>query len=243
MYLAADPAHIVAVDLNPNHVALSQLKLTALERLPSYEQFFRFFGRADDKANRALFDQVLSRHLDGVTRAYWDETRAFRGRRIDMFTDDLYRHGLLGRFIGVLHGGEIARQAARRHRDGEEQRGAARRIRSLHRAAVRSRSIRLLSKSPISLYALGIPPAQYDELVAEGDPISVLRARVEKLACDFPVGENYFAWQAFTRGYDVEKRQAVPRPICSATIYDIIRTRTDRVEITAGLDDRLPGNP
>jgi S-adenosylmethionine-diacylglycerol 3-amino-3-carboxypropyl transferase len=239
-YLAADPAHIVAVDLNPNHVALSQLKLTALERLPAYEQFFRFFGRADDKANRALFDQVLSRHLDGETRAYWDTNRAFRGRRIDMFTDDLYRHGLLGRFIGVLHA--VAKLHGKRldgivtAKNKEEQRAEFERSIA---PLFDSPSIRLLSKSPISLYALGIPPAQYDELVAEGDPISVLRARVEKLACDFPVGENYFAWQAFTRGYDVENRQAVPAYL-QRDVYDVIRTRTDRVEILlASMTDYL----
>jgi len=92
------------------------------------------------------------------------------------------------------------------------------------------KSVKFLSRSPISLYALGIPPMQYDELVAAGSPISVLRGRVEKLACDFPVEENYFAWQAFTRGYDVEKRQAVPAYL-RRDVYDVIRTRTDRVEI------------
>src|SRR5258706_340544 len=74
-----------------------------------------------------------------------------------------------------------------------------------------SKSVRLLSKSPVSLYALGIPPAQYDELVSSGEAaIAVLRQRVERLACDFPIQENYFAWQAFGRGYDVEKRAALP---------------------------------
>jgi S-adenosylmethionine-diacylglycerol 3-amino-3-carboxypropyl transferase len=43
-YLAADPAEIIAVDLNTNHVALTRLKLAALADLPSYEDFFRFFG-------------------------------------------------------------------------------------------------------------------------------------------------------------------------------------------------------
>ena len=67
-----------------------------------------------------------------------------------------------------------------------------------------SAPVRLLSKSPISLYALGIPPAQYDALVVRnGDAISVLRERVERLACDFPIRDNYFAWQAFGRGYDL----------------------------------------
>src|ERR1700739_769792 len=46
-YLAADPAQIVAIDLNPNHVALARLKLSALTNLPSYDAFFRFFGEAD----------------------------------------------------------------------------------------------------------------------------------------------------------------------------------------------------
>src|SRR5271167_1330911 len=59
-YLAADPARIIAVDLNPNHVALTKLKLTALANLPSYEDFFRFFGTANDKANRDAFDALLS---------------------------------------------------------------------------------------------------------------------------------------------------------------------------------------
>ncbi len=29
----------------------------------------------------------------------------------------------------------------------------------------------------------------------------VLRSRLEKLACGFPLTDNYFAWQAFGRGY------------------------------------------
>ena len=38
----------------------------------------------------------------------------------------------------------------------------------------------------------------------------MLRERVERLACDFPIHDNYFAWQAFGRGYDLESREAVP---------------------------------
>jgi S-adenosylmethionine-diacylglycerol 3-amino-3-carboxypropyl transferase len=53
---------------------------------------------------------------------------------------------------------------------------------------------------------------------------------VEKLACDFPISENYFAWQAFARGYDVEKREAVPAYL-REDVYDAIRTRTNRVEV------------
>jgi len=107
------------------------------------------------------------------------------------------------------------------------------------------KSIQFLSRSPVSLYALGIPPAQYDELVAasHGNPAAILRQRVERLACDFPMSGNYFAWQAFARTYDVEHREAVPAYL-RKDVYDIIRTRTDRVEVHhASLTDFLKSQP
>ena len=243
-YLAAGPARIIAIDLNANHVALTRLKLSALANLPSHEDFFRFFGHANDKANGAAFDEFLSAALDPVTRRYWQKEIPLRGRRIDMFARNLYRHGLLGRFIGILH--VVARLHGKRLGAIVASRNAAEQREHFERSIAPlfdSKSIRLLSKSPISLYALGIPPAQYDELVAAGDPIAVLRRRVEKLACDFPIADNYFAWQAFARGYDTLNREAVPAYL-RREVYDVVRTRTDRVEIHhASLIDFLAGQP
>jgi S-adenosylmethionine-diacylglycerol 3-amino-3-carboxypropyl transferase len=232
-YLAANPAKIIAVDLNPNHVALTRLKIAALANLPSYESFFRFFGVAKDKANREAFDECLSARLDADTRDYWQKRVPLRGRRIDMFSRDLYRYSLLGRFIGILH--VVARLHGKRlekivsAKNPAEQRALFERVIA---PLFDYKSIRLLSKSPVSLYALGIPPAQYDELVSstDGDAIAVLKQRVEKLACDFPINENYFAWQAFTRGYDTENREAIPAYL-RREVYEAIRTRTDRVEV------------
>jgi S-adenosylmethionine-diacylglycerol 3-amino-3-carboxypropyl transferase len=233
-YLAAAPARIIAVDLNPNHVALTSLKIAALANLPTYESFFRFFGVAKDKANREAFDQYLSPRLDAETREYWEKQIPLRGRRINMFARDLYRYSLLGRFLSILH--IVARLHGKRleklvsAKNPAEQRAIFERVIA---PLFDYKSIRLLSKSPVSLYALGIPPNQYDELVAsseDGDAIAVLRQRVEKLACDFPIQDNYFAWQAFTRGYDTENREAVPAYL-RRDIYEVIRTRTDSVEV------------
>ncbi len=243
-YLAADPAKIIAVDLNPNHVALTKLKLAALKSLPGYEDFFRFFGEANSKANRDIFDDLLSDRLDAETRAYWQKHVPLRGRRVNMFARNLYKYGLLGRFITLLH---VAARLHGRRVEGlveattlEEQRAAFDRLIA---PLFDYKSVKLLSKSPITLYALGIPPAQYDELVAAGDPAAILRARVEKLACDFPIQENYFAWQAFAGGYDTEKREAVPAYLRRET-YDVIRARTDKVEVHhASLIDFLKSQP
>lgn len=245
-YLAADPARILAVDLNPNHIALTRLKLAALRKLPSYEDFFRFFGEANDDRNRKLFDDILSGHLDEDTRRHWGEHVPLRGRRIDMFAHDLYRHGLLGRFIGILH--TIAKLNGKRLEEIVEANTPAEQRAAFDRIVVpmlENKAIRMLSKSPVPFYALGIPPAQYDELVAgsEINPIDILRQRVEKLACDFPVRDNYFAWQAFARSYDTQKREAIP-PYLNRAVYDVIRMRTNRVEVQHGsLIDVLKAQP
>jgi S-adenosylmethionine-diacylglycerol 3-amino-3-carboxypropyl transferase len=232
-YLTAGPARIIAVDLNPNHVALTRLKLQSLQHL-DYEDFFRFFGIAKDKGNRRLFDNFLASKLDPETRHYWERRMPLRGRRINMFARNLYRYGLLGRFIGILHA--VARLQGKRLQDilaaktPEEQRILFDRTIA---PLFDNRLIRFLSRMPVSYYGLGIPPAQYDELVAaasDGNPVTTLRERVERLACDFPISENYFAWQAFGRGYDVEHRTALP-PYLRAENFDLIKSRVGTVEV------------
>ena len=231
-YLAADPGRIIAVDLNPNHVALTRLKLCALANLPTYEDFFRFFGEANDKANRTAYDTWLADKLDPETRRHWEKRNPLGSRRINMFARNLYRYGLLGRFIGILH--VVAKLHGKRldgmleARTPAEQRAAFERLIA---PLFNNKSIRLLSKSPVSLYALGIPPAQYDELAGKsGNVMATLRERVERLACDFPIHENYFAWQAFSRGYDTANREAIPAYL-RQDVYAAIKSRVNKVEV------------
>jgi S-adenosylmethionine-diacylglycerol 3-amino-3-carboxypropyl transferase len=233
-YLAAAPAEITALDLNPNHVALTRLKLAALEHLPDHESFFRFFGAAKASANVEAFDRYLAGRLDPETRAYWQRRiGARKRRRIEMFARGLYHHGLMGRFIGLLHA--VARLHGKKldtllhARNVHEQRSA---FEALIAPLFESKAIRLISKSPVSLYALGIPPAQYDALVSSGngDPIEVLRERVERLACDFPIRDNYFAWQAFGRSYDLDRREAVPAYLRPEN-YTTLKSRLERVGV------------
>ena len=75
----------------------------ALRHLPSWQSFYRFFGAADEEANIAAYWRFLTPHLDGETRAYWEGRGLFGRRRIAMFSRNVYRHGLLGHFIGFGH--------------------------------------------------------------------------------------------------------------------------------------------
>ncbi len=231
-YLTEAPERIHAVDLNPTHVALARLKLGALKTLPSYEAFFRFFGHADERGNRRAYFSHVEPHLDASTRAYWNH-RGVRGRRINLFTRNVYAYGVLGRFIGLLH--LVARLHGKNPRrmltarNMEEQRWL---FENTIGPVFDSKLVRALCKLPVSYYGLGIPPAQYEALAgsAGGDIAGLMRSRLERLACDFDISENYFAWQAFGRGYDKEDRRAVPRYL-QREHYDGLQARLDRVSV------------
>jgi S-adenosylmethionine-diacylglycerol 3-amino-3-carboxypropyl transferase len=232
-YLACSPAWIDAVDLNRSHVALNRLKLAAAKHLPAYSDFLRFFGTPGNRDNSAAYDRFLAPHLDATTRAHW-ERRGWRGRRrIAMFDRDFYRKGLLGFFIATGH--RVARLYGVDPREIMHARSLSdqRRFFEDRLAPVFDRKlVRWATGRKSSLFCLGIPPAQYDSLIGGGDGTmaDVLRARLEKLACDFPLNDNYFAWQAFARRYPGNGEAALP-PYLDPQHFAAIRGNTDRVAI------------
>ena len=200
-YLAAAPVRITGVDLNTAHIALNRLKHAAIRHL-DYGEFHSLFADAATARNVRLFDQKLARRLDLQSRRYWT-SRDWRGRRrISAFARGFYRSGLLGRFIATGHalarslGGNPAAIATAQSL--EDQRAIfEREIRPLLRRPV----VRSILDQRASLFGLGIPPAQYEAL-SEGRPMhEVIEERLERLACSFDLKDNYFAWQAFNKGY------------------------------------------
>lgn len=229
-YLTADPARITAVDLNTAHIALNRLKLAAARTLPDYEAFHRFFAKADCRENVAAYRAFVAPALDDATRRYW-EGRDFIGRRrIGGFARGIYKHGLLGRFIGAahllarLHGVNPRRMLDAKSR--EEQRA----IFEAELAPVFDRPfMRWLTSQPASLFGLGIPPAQYEALAGNDRMDTVLKARLEKLACDFDLKDNYFAVQAFGRGY-AGGEGPLP-PYLQAGNHEAVVERAGRVDV------------
>jgi S-adenosylmethionine-diacylglycerol 3-amino-3-carboxypropyl transferase len=232
-YLTADPEAITAVDLNRAHVALTRLKLAAVRHLPTHDAFYRFFGEADQKANLSAYRRFVRDRIDDETRAYWEGRDFFGRRRITLFSRDLYHHGLLGYFIGIAH------FVARRYgadpknmiwaRTLDEQRGY---FETALAPLFDKRLVRWATSKKMSLYGLGIPPAQYEALASAGggDMAAVLRQRLERLACTFAMSENYFAWQAFGRSYPSGQAGPLP-PYLRREHFDVIRERADRVTV------------
>ena len=90
--------------------------------------------------------------------------------------------------------------------------------------------MRWATANRLSLYGLGIPPAQYEALAGGSDMRHVLRARLERLACGFSLDDNYFAWQAFGRSYAANASGPLP-PYLRREHFDAVRARVDRVEV------------
>lgn len=231
-YLVAAPVRVTAIDLNPAHVALNKLKRAAVKHLPDYSAFHRFFAEADTRANVQAYKTYIRPHLDEASRSYWESRNAIGRRRIKYFGTNLYRHGLLGTFIGAghllarVHGSNPRRILTAKTRDEQ------RRIFEAELAPLFDKKhIRWLCERPSALFGLGIPPAQFDALKGnERHMAKVLRARLERLACDFDLSDNYFAWQAFGRRYASGGAGPLP-PYLQRENFETLRSRIDSVDV------------
>jgi S-adenosylmethionine-diacylglycerol 3-amino-3-carboxypropyl transferase len=243
-YLTASPARITAVDLNRTHVALTRLKLAGLAAFPGWEEFYRFFGEADDRQNTRDYRRYLRPAIDGETRKYW-EGRSWLGRkRVRHFQNNIYRKGLLGRFIGVGHvmakfyGCDLKALLACRSVEQQRQFFETEIAPLFQRPLVK-----WLTDRKVSLYGLGIPPAQYKALAGDGRMADVLHKRLERLTCGFPLRENYFTWQAFGRSYAPGAAGPLP-PYLSEDNFAQLRTKGARVSVTRiSLTDALEAMP
>lgn len=233
-YLSRHPSSIDVVDLNPHHIALNRLKLAAFRSLPGHSDVVRFLGMENVSGNVETFDRVIAQNLDATNRTYWQKRRWNGQRRIDVFERNIYRTGLLGRFIAVghllarLHGVQLT-ELANAKSLREQRHVFDTRIAPLFDKPL----IKWLTSRKSSLFGLGIPPQQYDELASiatDGSIAPVLRQRLEKLACHFPLKDNYFAWQAFMRRYPTGDEGSLPTYL-KAENHAAIRENVDRVQV------------
>jgi S-adenosylmethionine-diacylglycerol 3-amino-3-carboxypropyl transferase len=231
-YVTAADVRVTALDLNPAHVALNRLKLAALTHAPDYETFARFFVSAADAETSRIYDTLLAPQLDAATRSYWEGRDMLGRRRISYFARRFYRQGLLGTFITMghwvsrLHGRNPAKVLEAKTRAEQEQ------IFLKELAPLFDmRHLRWLMDKPASLFGLGIPPSQFDALKgSEPHMAEVLRTRLARLAHGFDLKDNYFAWQAFGRGYAADGAGPLP-PYLQRNNWQTLKARAGNVSV------------
>jgi S-adenosylmethionine-diacylglycerol 3-amino-3-carboxypropyl transferase len=222
-YLTARPAQVYAVDLNEAHLALVKLKLAGLRAFSDYSDFWQFFGAANSPANSDLYRERLRPLLDAQARAYWDKRNIVGRPRHAYFTNGFYRHGMLGRFIGLAHfAAKLLGIDPAILLNGKPD--APSRIEALDRLdrVFRSPLVRLMTATPALLFSLGIPPRQR-ALLGDGAPLNeVLHTRLLRLVDGHPNETNYFAWQALHRGYVGPGDRCLP-PYLQRRQYECMR--------------------
>ena len=252
-YLLESPHSVTAVDLNRHHIYLLNLKIAALKFLPTYEDFFAFFGYGKSARTIENYERFIAPQLDGETRKFWESNslvgKLTHGKRINFFKKGgLYDHSRNGYFLRFFH--KFARLVGSRPEEvlkaqtPEEQ---AELYEKYIAPFFDSFVIKAIGKMPVTMFGLGIPPQQYDELKkdldADANLIDVYKERTKRLAVDYPIYENYFAWQAFARKYDTENRQAVPEYL-KAENYATLRKNAARIRTKIGsITEELKNEP
>lgn len=242
-YLLAGPESVTAVDLNRHHIYLLNLKLAALKHLPSHEDFFDLFGCGKGKNTGTNYLRFIAKHLDKDTRNFWESNTlggsVIYGDRISFFTNGgLYDHSRNGYFLRFFHSlshlfGCKPDEVLKAQSLEEQERLYAKYIDPFFDNFI----IKTVGKLPVTMFGLGIPPQQYDELKKDlsggKTVIDTYRERAKRLACDFPIQENYFAWQAFARKYDTENREAIPDYLKQEN-FQTLRSNSDRLTTKVG---------
>ncbi len=242
-YLIENPESVTAVDLNRHHIYLLNLKITALKFLPNYEDFFAFFGFGKHKRNKENYQKYIAPNLDADTRNFWESNsligKIAHGKRINFFKKGgLYEHSRNGYFLRLfhtfshLHGCKPEKIInAKTPQEQEEI------YEKYIEPFFNSFFIKAIGKLPVTLFGLGIPPQQYEEIKKDfdgnGNILDVYRERAKRLAVEYPIYENYFAWQAFARKYDTVNRRAIPEYLKEEN-YEILKSNAEKIKTKIG---------
>lgn len=252
-YLCESPEQVTAVDLNRHHIFLLRLKIAALKHLPTYEDFFNFFGHGKHETNIENYKKFIVPNLDEETKKFWESNGFFgkllHGKRINYFKKGgLYEHSRNGYFLRFFH--KFSRllgckpdEILKAKTPAEQEFLYEKYINPFFDSFI----IQTIGKLPVTMFGLGIPPQQYAELKKDlkegGTVIDIYRERTKKLAVEYPIYENYFAWQALGRKYDTENRQAVPEYL-KEDRYEVLKANADKISAEVGsVTDKIKNSP
>jgi S-adenosylmethionine-diacylglycerol 3-amino-3-carboxypropyl transferase len=229
-YALCGPRHIYAVDVNPCQNALLELRLSGIRNL-DHEAFFQIFGRGSYEGFADLYRRRLRADLSPFARGFWDS-------RLGWFTGDgirksFYLHGLTGWIASFFQGVMRARP---RLRDGVERFLAARTIAEQREAydqrigpALWTPIIDRVISSQLFMSMMAVPAAQTAGLGHERGPAGYIRAAVDRVFRDVPIGTNYF-WQLYMRGGSYPE-ECCPRYLTKAGFLALQRGLADRISI------------
>jgi S-adenosylmethionine-diacylglycerol 3-amino-3-carboxypropyl transferase len=199
-YALTGPKRILAVDANPPHNALLELKLAGIRRL-AFDDFFAAFGNGYHPDFGEVYRDALRRDLSPFARGFWD-------KRVDWFGNprgSFYYHGLSGSVARLFRAylrvrprlaESIAELFETRSLD-DQRRIFDTRVQPL----IWTRSVNWTLSQQITMSLLGVPHPQRKEVQSQHERgvAGFVRDSVEYVFRQLPVWTNYF-WSVYVRG-------------------------------------------
>jgi S-adenosylmethionine-diacylglycerol 3-amino-3-carboxypropyl transferase len=190
--LARAPARVIAVDLSPAQIALTELKAGAFRSL-SYRETLEFAGIVDSTRRAELYGRVRA-NLAADAREFWD-------RRVDLIRKGVSGCGKFERYLGLFRRLILPLTHTRREIDAlfiprrpEERR----RFYDEHWDNRRWRCLLRLFASRFVMGRLGRDPRFFRYV--EGDVASRIIARAEHALAELdPASNPYLRWIVYGR--------------------------------------------
>lgn len=203
-HLSQHPRRIDAVDINRHHLALTALKVSAAQSMPSYGAFYDLLGRGWSPDSERVVGK-LTGDLPSWMQNHWK-------RNHGMFREGLFRNGLTSRLLGALRQMAGVDEGWLRRLIPLDVETRKRLTVETFRPVLTNPWMKWILESPVHLVAIGVNYAQCDRMLAiEGVPdiVGFLLMHLERVAAT-DLARNWFVWYAIVGHYDHEDQGAVP---------------------------------
>lgn len=197
------PQRIDAVDINPHHLSLAALKITAAQRMESYSQFYDLFGRgwaSDPERTVGRLTETLPRWM----QRYWK-------RHHSRFDKSMLRQGLTARMLHALRRQVGIDAAWLREMIKEDAEARMRAVDEWVGPVLHKPHVKAILNSPLQLVSLGINFQQRDRIVeTEGMGISEFILEHLKRVAETDCETNWFVWYTVAGQFNHDHPDAVP---------------------------------
>lgn len=202
-FMSGRPQRIDAVDINPHHLSLAALKVSAAQRMDSYSQFYDLFARGwasdPERTVRRLAD-TLPRWM----QRYWK-------RHYDRFEKSMLHQGLTAQMLHAFRrqvGVDAAWLRSIMHATPDERMRA---VDEWVKPVLHKPHFKAVLNSPLQLVSLGINFQQRDRILqTEGvDIIEFFIEHLKRVAAT-DVETNWFVWYTVAGEFNHDHPDAVP---------------------------------
>lgn len=201
--LSRRPRRVDAVDINPHHLALTALKVSAAQRVESYEEFYSLFGWGTHPNAKGRLPEIL----EGVPKWVQDYWKGHHR----MFRRSAVQAGLTAQMLRSFRHMSGLDATWLRERIGESVAARQEALEETLRPVFQKPLVKAFLKSPLHLISIGVNYSQRDRILeTEGtDLVDYLLLFLKRIAAT-DLERNWYAWYAVAGHYNHDCEEAVP---------------------------------